>query len=205
MSVGHHGWGGDPPRTEEQARQRIITATTRCIERMGVRRTTLSNVAEEVGVTRQTVYRYFPNLAELLNAVAATGAADFLERSRTHLAGARTPLDAVVESMIYAMEELPREPRIGILLEAGEETLFGRGMTSSVAFELGAQVLRGLVVDWPSVGVHTEDDFEELVEVMMRLMASFLQHPPTTPRTPDDLRAFVRRWLGPALTGGPIA
>ncbi len=200
--MGYHGWKGDPPRTEELARQRIIAAATRCIERMGVPKTTLSNVAEEVGVTRQTVYRYFPSLAELLSAVAETGTADFIERMQAHLASAPTPIDAVVESFVFTMDEIPREPRIGLLLEADEQDLFGRGVTSSTAFDLGARVLRSIPVDWQAIDIHA-DDFEGLAEIMMRLMVSFLQHPPATPRSPDELRGFIRRWLGPALGARP--
>ncbi len=197
--MGHHGWQGDPPRTEELARERIIAATTRCIDRMGVPKTTLSNVAEELGVTRQTVYRYFPSLAELLSAVAETGAASFLDRMTAHLAGVETPLEVVVEATVFALQEIPGEPRIGLLLQADDQDLFGRGVTSSAAFELGAGVLRSTPVDWAAAGVHSDDDFAELAEVMMRLMVSFLQHPPAAPRSPDDVGRFVRRWLGPAL------
>lgn len=202
--MGHHGWQGDPPRTEALARERIIAATTRCIERMGVPKTTLSDVAEEVGVTRQTIYRYFPNLADLLNAVAETGAADFMERMHAHLASARTPDEAVIECIVFAMHELPREPRIGVLLEADDQDLFGRGVTSATGFDLGASFLRGLPVDWEQHGI-SNDDLDGLAEVMMRLIGSFLQHPPANPRSPDDLRGFVRRWLVTSLGLPPIA
>ncbi len=197
--MGHHGWQGDPPPTEALARERIIAATTRCIERMGVPKTTLSDVAEEVGVTRQTVYRYFPSLADLLSAVAETGAADYVARMEAHLAQAATPIEAVVEATVFALEEIPREPRIGLLLEADDQDLFGRGVTSALGFDLGARVLQGIDVDWQSAGIVSDADFEALAEVMMRLMGSFLQHPPATPRSTDEVRAFVRRWLGPAL------
>ena len=197
--MGHHGWQGDPPRTEQLARERIIAAATTCIERVGVPSTTLSRVAEEVGVTRQTVYRYFPSLADLLSAVAETGAADFIERMQAHLASFGTPLDAVVESIAFALQELPSDPRIGLLLEADDQGLVGRGVTSTMAFDLGVGVLRSIDVDWASVGV-LDDDFDTLAELVMRLMVSLLQHPPATPRTPDEVREFLRRWLGPALT-----
>ncbi len=200
--MGHHGWQGDPPRTEELARERIIAGATRCIERTGVPGTTLSRVAEEVGITRQTVYRYFPSLADLLSAVAETGAADFIARMQAHLATVSTPVDAVIESIVFALQEIPRDPRIGLLLEADDKDLVGRGVTTSTAFDLGSRVLRGVPVDWEAIGVH-EEDFEGLAELTMRLMVSFLQHPSVPPRSPDELRRFVRRWLQPALAARP--
>lgn len=197
--MGHHGWQGDPPRGENAARTRIIEAATRCLERQGAERTTLSDVALEVGVTRQTVYRYFADLPTLLNAVAESGADDFVQRMEAHLASVSTPVDAVVESIAFCLEEIPHEPRIGALVSLDSLDLFSREATSASAFNLGARILRGIPLDWAAIGIHDEE-FEDLAELVMRLMVSFLQYPPTKPRTPDELRQFLQRWLGPALT-----
>ena len=40
--------------------QRIVDATTRCIARWGVAKTTLDDVAREASCSRATVYRLFP-------------------------------------------------------------------------------------------------------------------------------------------------
>ncbi len=44
----------------------IALAATRVYERYGVRRTTMSDIAKEAGVTRQTVYNVFPNTDAVL-------------------------------------------------------------------------------------------------------------------------------------------
>jgi AcrR family transcriptional regulator len=75
-----HGWGGDPPADAEQARARIVAATVRCIERFGPQKTHLADVATELGVTRQTVYRYFTTTEDLLAATAVDAAGVFLDR-----------------------------------------------------------------------------------------------------------------------------
>ncbi|HNN48194.1 MAG TPA: TetR family transcriptional regulator, partial [Marmoricola sp.] len=51
--MGNHGWGGNPPESDAAARQRIIDAAAACIDRHGVAKTTLSDVAQELGVTGQ--------------------------------------------------------------------------------------------------------------------------------------------------------
>ncbi|MEO6205047.1 MAG: TetR/AcrR family transcriptional regulator, partial [Mycobacteriales bacterium] len=116
--MGYHGWHGDPPRDEALARERLLAAANRCIDRVGVAKATLSDVAAEAGVTRQTVYRYYPSLAELLQAVAESGAADFVVRMQSQLTGHAAPVDVVIEAIVFCLQELPREPRIGILLQA---------------------------------------------------------------------------------------
>lgn len=197
--MGHHGWQGDPPRTEALARERILAAASRCIDRTGAPKTTLSDVAAEVGVTRQTVYRYFPSLGDLLSAVAETGAVDFMTRMQANVAALEAPADVVIESILFCIQEIPLEPRIGILLQTDDQDLFGRGITSPIGFDLGAHFLRGLAVDWEAGGIH-DTDLDGLAELMLRLIGSLMQHPPATPRSPDDVRAFLRRWLGAALS-----
>lgn len=196
--MGHHGWQGNPPRTEEEARQRIVAAATSCIEAFGPVKTTLSDVAAELGVTRQTVYRYYPSLAEILGAVAQAGLDDFVERMQSHLASAQTPAEAAVESIVFAVGAIPNERHIGLLFQAGETDIFSRGVTSSMALSVGADILRRIPVDWSGVGVQ-DGELEGLAEILMRLFVSFLQYPPAPPRSEDELRALVRRWLGAAL------
>ncbi len=54
-------------------------------------------------------------------------------------------------------------------------------------------------MDWSEIGVQ-DDGLESLAEILMRLFVSFLESPPDPPRSEDELRRLVRRWLGPALT-----
>lgn len=196
--MGHHGWQGNPPRTEEEARQRIVAAALSCVEKFGPAKTTLSDVASELGVTRQTVYRYYANLAELLGAVAQTGLEDFVDRMQRHLSTFDTPSDVAIESVVYAVQAIPHERHIGALFQAGETEVFSRDVTSSMAVEVGAGILRRVPVDWSEIGV-ADDELDGLAEILMRLFVSFLQHPADPPRSEDELRALVRRWLGPAL------
>lgn len=202
--MAQHGWGGDPPASDEEARQRIVDGCVRCIDRYGVRKTTLSDVAAELGVTRPTVYRYFSRMSDLMGEVGAQGAQSFLDRMVEHLRGLpeseAAPARVVVESILFSVSTIPAEPRLGLLLQAGEGTAFGRGATSGPALVYGAQTLRRFPVDWAAVGV-TSADLDGLAELMMRLMTSLLQNP-GEPRDEEKLRAWLTRWIAPALSPG---
>ncbi len=198
--MGHHGWRGNPPGTEEEARRRIVEAATACIDRAGLAKTSFSDVAAEAGVTRQTVYRYFPSLADILRAVALAGVEEFAERMERHLATFSSATEAAVESVVFAVRTVPGEPYLGLLLQAGEGEFFTAGVTSPLSFAMGAQILRNLPVDWAAVGVTTDEDLQGLAEILMRLFISFLQYPSTPPLSDGELRALVRRWIGPALS-----
>lgn len=199
--MGHHGWQGNPPGTEDEARRRIVEAATACLDRAGLAKTSLSDVAAEAGVTRQTVYRYFPGLKDILRAVALAGVEEFAGRMERHLATFGTAADAAVESVVFAVRTLPGEPHMGLLLQAGEADFFTDGVISPLAFSYGARILRNLPVDWAAAGIATDEELQGLAEVLMRLFLSFLQYPSTPPLGDDELRALVRRWIGPALRG----
>lgn len=199
--MGHHGWQGNPPGTEDEARRRIVEAATACLDRAGLAKTSLSDVATEAGVTRQTVYRYFPGLKDILRAVALAGVAEFAGRMERHLAAFGSAAEVAVESVVFAVRTLPGEPHLGLLLQAGEADFFTDGVVSSPAFSYGARILRNVPVGWAAAGVTTEADFHGLAEILMRLFLSFLQYPSAPPLSDGELRALVRRWIGPALRG----
>lgn len=198
--MAHHGWGGRPPATEAEARQRIIDATARCVDRHGVAKTTLSDVATELGVTRQTVYRHFTGIGDIVGEVAAQGADAFVERMLEHLRNITDPAEAVVEGMVFCVQTIPAEPRVSLLLHLGDPDAFGRGATTATTIDYGARMLRRFPVDWTTAGL-SDADLPGLAEIIMRLLTSLLQHPGTPPRDEAQLRAFLERWLAPALRG----
>ncbi|KJK43270.1 TetR family transcriptional regulator [Lentzea aerocolonigenes] len=197
--MGHHGWQGNPPGTEQEARRRIVEAATACLDRAGLARTSLSDIAAEAGVTRQTVYRYFPKLADILGAVAIAGVEEFAVRMERHLATFGSPAEVAVESVVFGVRAVPLEPRLNLLLEAGEGEFFTGAVTSREWLALGARILRNVPVDWASSGVVADEDFAGLAEVLMRLFLSFLRHPSTPPLSDTQLRDLVGRWIGPSL------
>ena len=195
--MGYHGWQGNPPGTEGEARRRIVEAATACIDRLGLAKTSVSNVATKAGVTRQTVYRYFPRLADILSAVAIARVEEFASRMERHLAKFDDPVEVAVESVVFGVREVPADPYLGLLLQAGESDFFTVAVTSPQSFELGARILRNVPVDWAV----DDDELQGLAEILMRLFLSFLQHPSTPALTDDELRELLRRWIGPALRG----
>ena len=202
--MANHGWGGRPPASDAEARQRIVDATARCLDRYGVSKTTLSDVAAELGVTRQTVYRHFARISDIIAEVAAQGADAFVDRLVGHLHGLGQALDrpldpaeAVVEGLIFCVRTIPAEPRVSLLLQRGDSDAFGRGATTGATIAYGARMLRRYPVDWAAAGVG-DADLLGLAEIIMRLLTSLLQHPGNPLQDEEQLRALLNRWLAPA-------
>lgn len=191
-----HGWSGAAPASDEEATARILDAAGKAIEDRGAD-FTISDVARSLGVTRQTVYRYFSSTETLLVAAAVHAVDGFLDRLTFQLAGIHDPADAVVEAVATALEWLPREKYIGLLLAPGEAG-YVESVTSDVALRFGRDMAQRLDVDWAAAG-YSDADLYELAEHLLRLIQSFVIDPGRPPRTGDQLRAYLRRWVGNAL------
>lgn len=191
-----HGWSGAAPRSDEEAVARILEAAGKAIEERGAD-FSISDVARTVGVTRQTVYRYFSSTEALLVAGAVHAVDGFLERLTAHVAGISEPSEAVTEAVATALEWLPREKYIGLIMVPGGSTHV-QSVTSDIALRFGREMVGRLDVDWTAAG-YREADLDELAEHLLRIIQSFVIDPGRPPRRGHELRAYLRRWVGNAL------
>src|SRR5271154_4487346 len=98
--------GGSFGPTEE----RILTAGLTLIGRRGVRRLGMREIAETAGVSRGTLYRYFPSKDHVLAAAAAYDAQRFSDGIDHVLSTARSPEDRITSFMAYAFEFIRGHP-----------------------------------------------------------------------------------------------
>jgi AcrR family transcriptional regulator len=192
-----HGWSGSAPATDEEAIARILAAAGRAVDERGAE-ISIADVARTLGVTRQTVYRYFPSTDALLVAAAVHAAGDFLDRLAAHLQGITDPVDAVTEAIATALEWLPKDKHIGLLIEPGQAHAHTESVTSEVALQFANEVLRRFDVDWVAAGFG-DDELNELAEHLLRIIQSFVIDPGRPPRTGEQLRGYLRRWVGAAV------
>lgn len=68
MSVNPSLLGRPVGANGEETRRRIIDATMRCVAEVGYTRATIREIARTAQVTSGTLYHYFPNKTELINA-----------------------------------------------------------------------------------------------------------------------------------------
>ncbi|MGJ6122052.1 TetR/AcrR family transcriptional regulator [Mycolicibacterium sp. Y3] len=192
-----HGWSGAAPASDEEAVARILAAAGKAIDERGAD-FSIADVARTLGVTRQTVYRYFPSTDALLMQAGVVAAADFLERLASHIQGMTNPMDAAVEAIATALEWLPKDKHIGLLLAPGRSPALTESMTSDIALQFAQSVVRRFDVDWAAAGFD-DADLDELAEYLLRIIQSFVVDPGRPPRTGAELRAYLRRWVAPAL------
>ncbi|MGB0435970.1 MAG: TetR/AcrR family transcriptional regulator [Mycobacterium sp.] len=191
-----HGWSGAKPASDQEAVARILDAAGKTIEVHGAD-FSISDVARTVGVTRQTVYRYFASTEALLIAAAVHAVDGFLDRLTAHMVGIRDPAEAVTEALATALEWLPREKYIGLLIAPGGSAHI-ESVTSDIAQQFARDMVQRLDVDWAAEG-YSGADLDELAEHLLRIIQSYVIDPGRPPRRGDQLRAYLRRWVGNAL------
>ncbi|ETZ51314.1 TetR/AcrR family transcriptional regulator [Mycobacterium avium] len=192
-----HGWAGNTPASDAEAIERILDAADRIIAERGSA-LRIADVARALGVTRQTVYRYFPGTQALLVASAMRSADGFLDRMAAHLDGVTDPVVAITEGMAFAVEELASDHQVEFVLNQRHRGGQKVSIISDTALAFGRSMLHRYDIDWESYGFD-EAGLEELNEFSLRVLHSFLTDPGRPPRTGADLRRYLTRWIGPAI------
>ena len=184
------------PVDDDEAVRRIVAAARAAIDEGGG--FTVSAVAEALGVTRQTVYRYFPTQEALLAGTAMSAVDGFLDRLAGELGAIADPTDAVVEGIAYTYEQLPHDRYLSLAMQPGKASAFAAGVTSDVAIGFGRSILKRFNVDWSAAGF-AEQKLDGLVEFMLRILQSLILDPGRPPRTGEALRRYLREWIAPAV------
>src|SRR6202051_2115502 len=98
------------PTSAGEARERILAAAERCIDRHGIRKTTMDDVACEVGLSRPSVYRYFADRDDLLIELITGHARALLHRAHKSVSRQSSLPDQIVEAILYTADHARRDP-----------------------------------------------------------------------------------------------
>jgi AcrR family transcriptional regulator len=185
------GLDGPPPPELDP----FLDAAARCFARYGIRRTSVQDVARELGVDRTTIYRQLGTIDQQARLLAAR------EIHRLLLTlPARTPppvsAQSVIETMASVIDDIRTHPVMAKVLADDTNTI----PLSSLAIlppllahvtAVLAPMLR-LAMD---IGALAPRDPTILAEWLIRLVVTLVLVPPL-----GDLRAFLSEVLLPALT-----
>jgi AcrR family transcriptional regulator len=124
----------------DEARERILAAAERCIERHGIRKTTMDDVACEVGLSRPSVYRYFADRDDLLIELIIRHAWALLNRARKSIARQSSLADQIVEMVLYTAEHARHDPLTRHVLDPDGTSLGKRMVASGVSERCRAEM-----------------------------------------------------------------
>ncbi|MEU6132376.1 TetR family transcriptional regulator [Saccharopolyspora sp. NPDC047091] len=182
---------------------RVLDAAYEQFCRLGLRRSTMEDVARRAGVSRITVYRRFATKDALVEHVVRREFRQYFDRFRTDIRHARTAADRVVLGFASALRAIRGNPLIGGLMEVEPEVLVPSmltdgGRTMAVVRRFLAGQLRR---EQRAGQVPERVDVDVVAELMVRVSASFLVTPSELVDLDDDeqVREVARRFLVPML------
>jgi AcrR family transcriptional regulator len=188
-----------PAIPHAEVEQRIIDAAKCCCERWGMAKVTVDDIASEAGVSRATLYRFFPGGKDVLfEAMRRYETNDFFERLMTGLHEADTLEDLVVAAVSLATRALRTDEHLQLML-ASEP---GEVVTDLTVAGLPRIVAVASTYLIPVFAPYLDDHHAaELAEWLSRLVISFFLAPSSFVDLGDDdsARQFVRRFVLPAF------
>ena len=186
---------------------RILAATLEQAELVGIRRTTMEDVARRSGVGRATLYRRFPTKAVLIDAVVLAEARRYLKGSAQARSHATTFEDRMVYSTMFTVTFLREHTLLKKLLRTEPETILpsltvDAGAILDFATDHSVTLLRTEMYGTATTTQAQERHLRTVAELHARLTLSFIVTPHTSINlaTTDDTRAYVRHYLMPMIT-----
>lgn len=127
----------------------ILDAARACVLDVGLRRTTLADVARRAGVSRMTVYRQYGDLSAIVSALLSAELLGLMEGARVEAATQPTARERLVEEGVLVVERLSQHPLWCKVLDLDPELLlplvvdrFGSSQRAAVEL-VAAQVEEG--------------------------------------------------------------
>jgi AcrR family transcriptional regulator len=152
----------------------------------------MDDVARRAGVSRQTVYRYFPSKEQTVMALVLREEEKFLEGARAAFAASDSLEDAVFGGILFCLRFARQHPLLDRLLASDPGTLLPYLTTrSSPMIARAREVLVSLVASktWVRAGL-----LEEAADALVRVIISYALAPP------DRDAAVVARDLARIVT-----
>jgi AcrR family transcriptional regulator len=111
------------PDEESSTAGRLLEAAYGCVMDVGLRRTTIADVARRAGVSRMTVYRQHVDLNSLVAALLTRELVAVLDAAAQEVAALPTARERLVEASILVVDRISRHPLYRRVLDVDPELL----------------------------------------------------------------------------------
>ncbi len=184
----------------DDARERILAAAGRCIERRGDTQIRMAEVANDAGLVRSTVYRYFPTRDDLLLGLVLMRIDAALARLVRSLRRPDDPRRCIPRMVLVPVDSVDGDPLNEALFASESTALAG-------ALELGSERIVDVVIAhyeplfaaWQTDGEMYPDLDRREVARWIHTAALFLLSEPWRHRSHRAKRRFVDQFVVRAL------
>ena len=177
---------------------RLTDAALECIAAYGVRKTSLSDVADRAGVSRSTVYRAFGDKDGLLRAVAAAEMARFLDQLDHEVPWDAPLRDALEHAIDFTTRYLGDHAAFQRILRQEPEELIDVVLERPNEDDRSLhQFLRTAASErLKATGYKFRVPTEQAAEWLLRIALSLLLAPATSVTTPGEVADLILFGIG---------
>jgi AcrR family transcriptional regulator len=153
----------------------ILTATRDTVLAVGVRRTTLTDVARRAGVSRMTLYRLVPDVTTLVLEVMTRDFAALFGEAEAEAARRRTARARIVAAIVEIVRRLPDEPLFRRVLDVDPELLLPY-LTERIGStqRLAVDHIRRMLEDGVADGSVRRGDLDVLATTLVTVAVPFV-------------------------------
>ena len=179
---------------------RVLNSAKWCVERWGISKVTIDDIATEAGVSRATLYRMFPGGKEVLfDALRVRELEDFFTRLSGHLDHAADIEDLLVRIVVAATHELRDDMHLAVMLASEPGDTLGQLTVDGLPriIRVATVFLVPLVDEYLP-----RRESARLVDLMARLVISYFLAPSDQVDfgNSESARTFITTFILPAFT-----
>ena len=193
-------WGYHAADDADAARERIVDAAEAAIQRWGVARTRIDDIASEAHCGRTTIYRYFGNRDNVIVEVLLRQARGLLATLVDRLSTLPDTPDKVVEALVLAVDLVRRDRHLSWAFKPEDPPSQIEGLADAL-HELATSTWTVFLRSDPTLrsALRPGVDPPLAAEWMLRIMLSYLTFPGRSGESRQAMRRQLRLLLLPAL------
>jgi AcrR family transcriptional regulator len=182
----------------------LLDAATARFVAVGIAKTTMEDIAREAGAGKATLYRYFANKAELVDALVRRENRRFVRVLERAVASEQTAAGKVESAFVAALDFLRSHPMLNKSLREEPDVLLPYlTLRSGPVVESGLELFTDVITAGVEAGEFRTVEPTWAAETLFRLVMSFFSLPPLAVRIddPEEIRTYARG----LVAGGLVA
>jgi AcrR family transcriptional regulator len=181
--------------TIQSPEDRILDAARRCVDRWGINKLTIDDVAAEANVSRATLYRIFPGGKDVMfDALRVRELSEFFAGMRSSIEPVESLLDFAVKASVYALREMRNDEHLAMMLSTEEGTALKSLTVEGLPriLNVASQYMTPFLTEFIPA-----EEAEVLVELLARFVISFFLAPSQhfDLADPDSARSFFAPFI----------
>lgn len=188
-----------------ETREKILDGARAAVARHGLKKLGMSDVSDAAGVSRGTLYRYFPGKDELLEGLVVHEQGKFMQGLFESLAGVEDGEDRLMAVMEYVVNQLHTHDALQRLRQSEPEFVLETIREQFPAIKGGIEALLGPVLaDTAPVKLGLVRS-EQLTDWLVRMLASMFLIPDSDPdEMVRGLQSMYRLLISDALADSAV-